>query len=677
MWVNKMKIGRIVHCAAACIPSRRAAFAATVALFAALGAQAGTTYWLDNSVAASGDGTSRATAFKTWNEAWAALVATASGTSGHILNVVASETPYAVTSAPSALAGFRRVAAVRGVDGDGNDVSDPASVVVDGQGLYQIAPCNTAVDMMVSGITFRNASSAAGAIGAVSAGAAIDLKEFKNATQTGGNVVSNCVFESCTGGAALAVTGSSNAIVRCIFRSNTSKFASSLDIRMGNYRKVLPSYVRDCTFEGNDGSAATSEFGGGNAVFAFGLLEMSDCTFRANKGSMNGSAMYLYNGAAQAISDCSFLCNTNTYSGSEGYGGVVVSDYGDGDDPVFRSCTFSGNVCEDGYGCIRRGGSGRHPVSLYGCTFSDNRAKYGAAIALAGGNRTLLASNCVFRANSDTTATAGGVIYRGTNANVATYRVDLVDCEFSGNGGNSIFVHFDDPTVSCTNSLSRCRFVSNLTASHVINVPYGILLAEDCTFTNNVMADGTVLRCGMSNPGVGTTNRIVNCLFAKNTNSGESSTAPTALLMLYGIAENCTIADNRISSTSSGKKGSVLGLAYPTTTFLNCIFYGNDNDSSKWHSYTAARNCFVDFSNKDLDLSNIGKSASADPGFSDSANGDYTLKKGSVCRNAGANQLWMADAADLAGKTRINEDVVDVGCYEWFASNDGLVIFVR
>ena len=45
MWVNKLRIGRIAHYAALCIPSRRAAFAATVALFAALGAQA-TTYWL-------------------------------------------------------------------------------------------------------------------------------------------------------------------------------------------------------------------------------------------------------------------------------------------------------------------------------------------------------------------------------------------------------------------------------------------------------------------------------------------------------------------------------------------------------------------------------------------------------------------------------------------------------
>ena len=54
MWVNKMKIGRIVHCAAACVSSRRAAFVATVALFAALGAQAadfvstGGVHYVDN-----------------------------------------------------------------------------------------------------------------------------------------------------------------------------------------------------------------------------------------------------------------------------------------------------------------------------------------------------------------------------------------------------------------------------------------------------------------------------------------------------------------------------------------------------------------------------------------------------------------------------------------------------
>ena len=669
----------------------RFAFAIAAALAAApFAASAGTTYWLDNSVAASGDGTSRATAFKTWNEAWAALVAAESGRTEHILNVVASGTPYAVTSAPSALRGFQSVAAIRGVDGDGNDVTDPASVVVDGQGLYQIAPCNTAVDMRISGITFRNATSTAGKLSAIGAGTAIDLKEFDNATQTGGNVVSNCVFEGCTGGTALAVTGTSNTIVRCTFRNNASEFASSLDIRIGAKRATLSSYVRDCTFEGNDGSAAASPVvttaanagqGCGNALFANSRIVMSGCVFRANIGAVNGAVMYIYQANGNTISDCSFLCNTNTYSGSEAHGGVVVSDFGDGEGPVFRGCTFSGNVCESGYGCLRRGSSGKHPVSLYGCTFSDNRAKYGAAIALAVGNKTLLASNCVFTANSDTTATTGGVIYRGGNSNMATYRVDLVDCEFSGNGGNSVFIHGpNNTTVSFTNALTRCRFVSNSTASNVINVPNGILLADGCTFTNNVMENGTVLRCGVNNPGVGTTNRIVNCLFAKNTLSGTSSTQPTALSLTYGIAENCTIADNKSSSTASSKKGSVWGSGYPATTFLTCIFSGNDNDSTKWNNYTAARNSFVDFSNKNLDASNIGKSASADPGFVDAANGDYTLLKTSVCRNAGANQPWMAGATDLRNNRkipRINEGIVDLGCYEWYDQHKPTVLSIR
>ena len=653
----------------------RSAIVAAAMSFAALGARA-ETYWLGTGAGASDSnaGTSKDEPFATWEHAFAK----AGSANGNVLNILPGT--YTLTAAPSAWTSGRQNVTIQGVDADGNPLASAsaaaAAVVIDGSDTYQLAPFNTAINLTVSGITFRNATSAeAGTMTTIGAGAAIDLKEYGNNTLTGGNVVSNCVFEGCSGAAALAVTGSSNTVVRCTFRNNASAFVSSLDIRMGGRRTTLPSYVQDCTFEGNDGSAATSEYGGGNAVFALGLLEMSGCVFQANKGSMNGSAMYLYNGASRAISGCSFLCNTNTYASSSVYGGVVVSDYGDGDGPAFRDCTFSGNVCENGYGCLRRGDSGKHPVSLYDCTFSDNRAKYGAAIALTHGNKTLLASNCVFRANSDTTATAGGVIWRGNNANVATYRVDLVDCEFSGNGGNSILAG-GNKNISHTNALTRCRFVSNSTASHVIDIPYGILLAESCTFTNNVMANGTVLRCGVNNPGVGTTNRIVNCLFAKNTNAGASSTAPTALSLTYGIAENCTIADNK---TSAPDRGSVWGNGYPTTTFLNCIFSGNDKDSTKWNgpNYTAARNCFVDFSNANLDASNIGKSASADPGFVDAANGDYTLKKTSVCRNAGANQPWMADAKDLAGKARINEDVVDLGCYEFFISNSGMMIFVR
>lgn len=633
--------------------------AALAALSLAAVSATAATYWLDNSVAASGDGTTKETAFKSWNEALAYLGSLSWGSAAE-LNVVASETPYFVTNAtPTSLKGYRHMARIRGVNADGTDVADPASVVLDGQGLYQIAPCGTAIGLTISGLTFANASSAAGTMSNAGSGSAIDLKEYDNSTDTGGNVVSNCVFTGCSGGAALLVVGSSNTVTHCVFKGNASTFVSGLDIRQGKRRTDLPSYVRNCRFEGNNGSAATSEYAQGNAVFASSIMEISDCTFRANVGAVNGAAAYLYGGFAMTISDCVFASNTNIYSSTSKFGGVVADDYGDGNGPVFRNCTFSDNVCENACGAFTRGSSGRHPVAFFDCTFDGNKAKYGAAITLAVGNKTLLASNCTFRANS---ASSDGVVYRGGNSNVATYRVDLVDCVFAANGGNSVLVHAaGTTTTSFTNALVRCVFAGNATSSHIVNYPDGIFTADGCAFTNNALTDGTTIRCGTSNPGAGTTNRIANCLFARNTTGG--ATVPSALSITYGIADNCTFVCN--TNTATSNRGAIWASA--NTLLRNCIFKGNNNNE-KWNSYVGVHNCFVDFSNANLDASNIGKSASADPGFADAANGDYTLLKNSVCRDAGDNSVWagVADAKDLAGNARIAGSAVDLGCYEWF-----------
>ena len=42
----------------------------------------------------------------------------------------------------------------------------------------------------------------------------------------------------------------------------------------------------------------------------------------------------------------------------------------------------------------------------------------------------------------------------------------------------------------------------------------------------------------------------------------------------------------------------------------------------------------------------------------------YSILRVSPARNAGANAPWMADAQDLAEKSRIYDSAVDIGCYE-------------
>ena len=637
-----------------------------------------TTYWLDNSVAESGDGLTKETAFKTWNEALANFGSLTLSAYAE-LNVVASETPYVVTAAPTGPRGYYNVARIRGVNADGTDVDDPASVVIDGQGLYQIAPCEQAIGLTISGLTFANASSAAGAMSNAGSGSAIDLKEYGSNTNTGGNVVSNCVFTGCSGGAALLVVGSSNTVTHCVFKGNASTFVSSLDIRQGKRRTDLPSYVRNCRFEGNDGSTATSIYGAGNALFTMSVLEISDCVFKGNIGAQNGAAAYLYNGYAATVSGCDFIANTNTfeYSKSNQYGGIVVSDYGDAAGPVFRECTFADNVCELTYGAFRRGTSGTHPVSFYDCTFDGNRSQLGAAIGFASAKQLPLVSNCVFRANNASKA-GGSVIDIPSGANP----VVLEECVFESNGGGNLIAHTRS-SGQTPDELRRCTFAGNALEGTTHNAAVvGSFRIDRCAFTNNVHLSRPFINVSKD-----TSIAITNSIFADNGVGGSNSSSGKSQFIAgtcQGDFVNCTFVNNKARGQILAFYGSY------SQNLANCLFFGNASTNnevviSSQNSTTSLDYCFTDFaapSGIAFGAHMVG-GAGATPGFADAANGDYALAKNSVCRNAGDNTAWagIAGATDLAGKARINADdgnVVDIGCYEWYSSRlPGMVIFVR
>lgn len=691
MWVNKLKLGRIAHCAAACIPSRRAAFAATVAFFAALDAQAGTTYWLDNSVAASGDGTSRATAFKTWNEAWAKLATLANNAKAE-LNVVASDTPYYVTNAtPAALKGVTALAALRGVDADGNPVASPASVVIDGQNAFQIAPLgDRPCYVTVSGITFRNGLGTGPSSSRTSTGgpAAIWGLYSGSATYAANyNTVSNCVFEGCSGGTALVFVGQSNRVEKCVFRRNTCESVNSLFLATKYDTHTFTNRVVDCTFEDNGAEDVSTV-----AVSLLYHADVSGCSFARNTGKREqGTALYINycsdavsGGIPAIIRDCTFTANTNSYNGSQAngdfLGGIVAALNGSAVE--MRGCTFSGNVATATYcGSGFLAGAKTGPHSLVGCTFENNVARFGGTAVMAN---------------------------LGNSANQPN-RITLQDCILRNNDGPLVYGgHYSGGVWTldgCTISSNKnCTAISNARTGTSF-LQYTTNIVRNCSFEGNAFGSSSSTDARVRSGFYLAAATFDRCLFKGNSNNYR------VLSSFGGLdVENCLFADNTgnagylfyptngvqvVNSTFVGNKNKralfyVSGDVLPGDRVVNCIFSGNTKAESTFvQSGTEGcyRYCFTDFEVAGAGEGMVGGTAGANPGFANAAGGDYTLSKGSVCRDAGDNSPWTDDGTasgtfrsdifDLAGNVRVTGSKVDLGCYEWCGANPGLTIFVR
>ena len=66
-------------------------------------------------------------------------------------------------------------------------------------------------------------------------------------------------------------------------------------------------------------------------------------------------------------------------------------------------------------------------------------------------------------------------------------------------------------------------------------------------------------------------------------------------------------------------------------------------------------------------VSDSNGNIAADPGFADAANGDYSLKRDSVCIGRGVMLDWMERRSkDVAGSRRVCGSLPDLGAFEYY-----------
>jgi hypothetical protein len=132
--------------------------------------------------------------------------------------------------------------------------------------------------------------------------------------------------------------------------------------------------------------------------------------------------------------------------------------------------------------------------------------------------------------------------------------------------------------------------------------------------------------------------------------------------------ENCTIANNRTTSTDTGAYAVIA-----SGTIRNTILWNNTLPGGVVRDWSGTASALTRCCSSTEGMTGTGCTTD-DPCFSNAAKGRYWLKALSPCIDSGANQGWMTSATDLLGNPRIKRNsrgngVVDMGCYEFSQSS--------
>ena len=275
------------------------------------------------------------------------------------------------------------------------------------------------------------------------------------------------------------------------------------------------------------------------------------------------------------------------------------------------------------------------------------------------------ATNCILAGNS--ACCQGG----GVSAGV------LIDCTLTGNsaktGGGASGTRLDNCTLAGNSAnegggaygatLLRCTLAGNLAHSYGGATSEGTL--EDCRLTSNSAHDG----------GGTAWSELHNCTLTGNSASGSGGGAFSATLSnctltgnsasngagaCYASLNNCTVTAN-----AAGSGGGVHG-----GTLNNCIVYFNTATNGENYSDADTQTALLNNCCTTPMPTNGGGNITHDPAFVNPAAGDFHLRCGSPCIDAGTN-LSAIITHDLDGHPRPldgNGDGIaafDLGAFEF------------
>ncbi len=198
--------------------------------------------------------------------------------------------------------------------------------------------------------------------------------------------------------------------------------------------------------------------------------------------------------------------------------------------------------------------------------------------------------------------------------------VTVKDCKITGNSatfGAGIFLDESSAVIS------GCELSGNSAAegAGAIYAWASEVVATNCVISGNSAPEGGGLFCWSSEP------RLVRTVVSKN-----AAEQGGAVFCEEGpvVLVNCTIADNSASEGAGGVHCQEVAPRQALPLVMNSIVWGNGL------AFSGRLRPEVSYSNiEDPSFSGLGGNISTPPMFVDAASGDYHLKSGSPCIDAG------------------------------------------
>lgn len=467
-------------------------------------------------------------------------------------------------------------------------------------------------------------------------GAGTATNVFAEANYGGGAYLNYGLLRDCIVVSNVATRGGGvhvayGIVTNCIIRANTGFTPSSFGIGGGLSMTSSLAKAYGCLIVDNIATGIVT-YGIAGGVFLSGAL-LADSTVVSNCSANDGGGLQVFGNAI--ISNCVVANNRAPYNSR--YGGGLAFSAGM---PLMVGSVVSGNYAGSVGGGIYVSSS--CTPRLDDCLIAHNTGtSYGGGIVLGSASGGMILTNCVI-SNNLVVGGGGGGINAGQYANAG---VTAVWCRIVNNIASNASVGAGLTVRGCL--IENCVIQGNMFSNRVsvygagIHLNAGSGVIRNCLITGN-SADGTSGTTGNEGGGIyvvgGGNYQIANCTvvsnFAKLNGSG---------IYLDGAGSdsftNCIIADNWTSAGGAEKE-----LFLPNAARSNAFYY------------SCARV-----------LNNAAQgNITNTPLWMDASVGDYRLQAVSPGVHAGENALWMRDAVDLNGYSRIDRIIgrVDMGCYE-------------